>query len=91
MQAPCQILMFSRPVCCFTQLPRLISGRNRMGFSAGMELTILTALRDVQDVAFGLHFHGRIDVAHHHMVRMALPERAHVFGAAGIHQAASGV
>ena len=48
MQAPCQIFMFSRPVCLFTQLPRLMSGRNRIGLSAGIEFTISTALRDVQ-------------------------------------------
>src|SRR5258708_5572189 len=47
MHAPCQIFMFSRPVCCFTQLPKLISGRNRIGVSRGTELTIFTALREV--------------------------------------------
>ena len=48
MQAPCQIFMFCRPVCRFTQLPRLMSGRNRIGLSAGIEFTTSTALREVQ-------------------------------------------
>src|SRR5437016_7170272 len=51
MQVPCQIFMFCRPVCFLTQLPRLLSGKNSTGFSAGIELTICTALRDVHRIS----------------------------------------